>query len=58
MWSLIEDIFNPSNIEEAKHKLELVVFNALKLVRRDEDAVLVPHACREESVSSQTSEGT
>lgn len=45
VWNLLEEIFNPSTLEEAKHKLELVVFNTLKMVRRDEDAMLVPHAC-------------
>ena len=45
---LVEEIFKPSNLENARHKLEIVA-NTLNMVCRDEEAKLAFHACRNES---------
>ena len=48
VWRLVEEIFNPINLEEVKRKLDLVIGNVLNLVYRDKVTLAVLHACRKE----------
>ena len=53
VWRLVEEIFNPINLEEVKRKLDLVIGNVLNLVHRDKVTLAVSHACRKEVEESQ-----
>ena len=51
VWRLVEEIFNPTILEEVKQKLSVGIGN---VIHRDEETMVASHACRKEDEGSRT----